>query len=283
MNFFQTLSILVILILQPSIKSFAQTSNVNSQYTVIDTVKYLANYSYEFLEDSTSIDSRIYKLMTLYIGKNLSKFEHSRNYTSDSLWLHCGLEGRNRTLYVIKHNKDNRSHMFTQYRLIKEKNSACIDLYERMMRKNYHIHEEIDFKWQLITVKDTIIAGYKCQEAQTLYRGRTFRAWYTLSVPVNDGPYKFKGLPGLIVKLEDTQKEHCFELVSFKKIKYNKPIYLPNRDWILTDADQYQHLKHTEALLRTKRVSTQVQDILPEQAGLIEAKILSRNNLIERY
>ena len=42
-------------------------------------------------------------------------------------------------------------------------------------------------------------------------------AWFTSEIPISEGPWKFHGLPGLIVKLHDTKRHYEFELVSFKK------------------------------------------------------------------
>ncbi|WP_245539702.1 hypothetical protein [Riemerella columbina] len=35
-----------------------------------------------------------------------------------------------------------------------------------------------------------------------------------------DGPYKFTGLPGLILKVEDAKKQFLFEAVALKKVRF---------------------------------------------------------------
>lgn len=87
--------------------------------------------------------------------------------------------------------------------------------------------------------EDNIIAEYTCKEAQTYFRRRQYTAWYTLAIPINDGPYKFKGLPGLIVKIKDTKNQHCFTLNSFKSINYIKPLIYSDRDYIEIDYPKY--------------------------------------------
>ncbi|MCF6294380.1 MAG: GLPGLI family protein [Flavobacteriaceae bacterium] len=73
---------------------------------------------------------------------------------------------------------------------------------ERIMSKFYLVKDHIKiFNWSL---KDNYkdILGYKCQEATTHYRGRDYRAYFTTKVQLNTGPWKFGGLPGLILSVE---------------------------------------------------------------------------------
>ncbi|MDE5969330.1 MAG: GLPGLI family protein [Muribaculaceae bacterium] len=41
------------------------------------------------------------------------------------------------------------------------------------------------------------ILGYQCFKATTDYRGRQWTAWFTPKIPMQDGPWKFCGLPVL--------------------------------------------------------------------------------------
>ncbi len=79
-----------------------------------------------------------------------------------------------------------RIKMNSQYVLVAEKN-------QRMMWKLSN--EEKDIK------------GYNCKKAICFYRGRNYTAWFTPEIPIPEGPYKFKGLPGLILEIEDDRGE----------------------------------------------------------------------------
>ncbi len=59
----------------------------------------------------------------------------------------------------------------------------------------------------------------EAQKATTEFAGRKWTAWFTEELPFQDGPYKFRGLPGLIVKLEDATQSHVFELKAVGKYK----------------------------------------------------------------
>lgn len=54
------------------------------------------------------------------------------------------------------------------------------------------------------------ILGYNCQKATCRFRGRSWTAWFALDVPVSDGPWKFCGLPGLIMEVYDRGKQYYF-------------------------------------------------------------------------
>ena len=62
------------------------------------------------------------------------------------------------------------------------------------------------FKWQITNETDTVL-GYLCKKATTKFAGRKYIAYYTEDLPVPYGPYKFGGLPGLILEIYDTDEE----------------------------------------------------------------------------
>lgn len=79
------------------------------------------------------------------------------------------------------------------------------------------------FEWTLLEQRDTI-CGYPCAVAQTSFRGRQWTAWYTLDIPISLGPWKFNGLPGLILRACDSQNDFCWESLSLSQ-KKNPLIY----------------------------------------------------------
>lgn len=49
------------------------------------------------------------------------------------------------------------------------------------------------------------------------FRGRSYKAYFTNDIPITIGPWKFNGLPGLIVYIEDEQGIYTWELTSIKE------------------------------------------------------------------
>ena len=95
------------------------------------------------------------------------------------------------------------------------------------------------FDWQLLE-GDSIVCGYPCHRATTTFRGRSWTVWYTLDLPYSDGPWKFCGLPGLVLYAYDSEDKFRFNSIGIEKgdgheIKMKMPksgvidTYMPER------------------------------------------------------
>lgn len=89
-------------------------------------------------------------------------------------------------------------------------------------------------QWQLKT--DTVnMIDYQCQKAIGTFRGRTWTVWYTPELPINCGPWKLGGLPGLILKASDETGEFSFVAIGIEQpksvniYKYNIPTIRSSR------------------------------------------------------
>ncbi|SDE78656.1 GLPGLI family protein [Epilithonimonas hungarica] len=118
-----------------------------------------------------------------------------------------------------------------QFTIEKDLTNQSLIYKSRIGRDNYSYSETPVFEWKILpeTVK---IGDYQTQKAETRFGGRTWYAWFTQEVPLQDGPYKFSGLPGLIVKVQDDKGDYSFDLMQTKKIT---EIYQPlNRGQFIT-------------------------------------------------
>lgn len=57
-------------------------------------------------------------------------------------------------------------------------------------------------------------------QSKSTFRGRHWLAWYS-DLPISEGPWKFCGLPGMILRIEDSNHEHLFTAISIRNIKSN--------------------------------------------------------------
>jgi len=60
--------------------------------------------------------------------------------------------------------------------------------------------------------------NYTLQKATTKFGGRNWTAWFCKDIPFNEGPFKFRGLPGLIFELSDAKKNYMYTLVKSRKL-----------------------------------------------------------------
>lgn len=57
------------------------------------------------------------------------------------------------------------------------------------------------FPW-VLSKEESIILGYKARKATYTNNNQTVEAWYAPDLPFRDGPSRFNGLPGLILKIK---------------------------------------------------------------------------------
>ncbi|MBB4807308.1 GLPGLI family protein [Chryseobacterium defluvii] len=96
------------------------------------------------------------------------------------------------------------------------KKNSTYNVYEKVVDAKIKYIEPVALKWTIL--KDIkVYSGYKTRKAVTTAYGRKWIAWYTEDLPLNFGPYKFSGLPGIIVNIYDEKAEYLFTLSQFKK------------------------------------------------------------------
>lgn len=59
-----------------------------------------------------------------------------------------------------------------------------------------------DYEWEILE-ETKEIAGYVCHKATTSFRGSRIVAWFTEDISIPFGPFKFRGLPGVILKVSN--------------------------------------------------------------------------------
>jgi GLPGLI family protein len=107
------------------------------------------------------------------------------------------------------------------------------------------------FDWQIFNdTKD--ILGFTCQLAKTSFRGRDYEAWFTPELPVG-GPWKYDGLPGMILSLEEESNFLTYEAISIKnkKIKFT-PIDNPLREEETISWQEFKNIYKKKAIALSK-------------------------------
>ncbi len=200
-----------------------------------EKTRFKCAYQFDFLRDT--IDMKYFRQETyiLQIGENVTKgFTYHKTYVDS---LQKSSPELFRDLYnkeVIKareiRKRTGSTEGYTNSPLISSVGGFPADIYKDYKKNEIRV---VDFifinpfvykdelkpqEWEILSDTATIL-GYACQKAICSYRGRDYEAWFTLDIPISEGPWKFYGLPGLITKLHDTKKHYSFELTGFQEIK----------------------------------------------------------------
>lgn len=105
--------------------------------------------------------------------------------------------------------------------LIKDSVKNWLYQSEGIFNVPFYVQDSLhQMKWKLTNTTKTIL-GETCFMATTFFRGRTYQAYYSSTIPYTDGPWKFGGLPGLI--LEVSSEDHVFKYEA-TKISRNSPV-----------------------------------------------------------
>ncbi|MHA6696617.1 GLPGLI family protein [Chryseobacterium sp. A301] len=88
---------------------------------------------------------------------------------------------------------------------------------DQILQDKVSYEETLKFDWKIQNEKKTI-GEYQTQKATTTFGGRNWTAWFSTDIPFQDGPYKFYGLPGLIVQLSDENNNYSWELKGNKNV-----------------------------------------------------------------
>lgn len=172
-------------------------------------------YDYKFKMDSLNRAKFESELMILETSSEGSKFYSYVQYVYDS----------SMTATFKKADMTKQNHFdFTGLKNAKIKFTVSKKYpnYNSLLRTSIGstrvtLEENNKFDWKIESQKDKIL-GYNVQKATTYFKGRKWIAWFTNEIPIQDGPYRFWGLPGLILKLEDTKGDHTFTIVGTKNI-----------------------------------------------------------------
>lgn len=200
--------------------SYFQFKLAAQETKIIDKSTYRVIYDYKFQKDSTSF---VYKdRLELLIGKKYSLFQSLNTKFNDSLF-----NANEDAIHSATESSEISSILSEQKRAVLKlkilKKGKHITTYDKVMVDRYVYDETINFNWKIH--KDTLtINSYKCNKATIRFSGRDYIAWFAKEIPIANGPYKFAGLPGLIIKIYDTKKQHTFALESF--VKKQEPIIL---------------------------------------------------------
>ena len=201
--------------------------------TVIDTCTLKIQYRMFYVKDTKNPDKKKSYYMELQIGKRTSKFTDYQRLKIDSLDEAYAkqkmdeVEAMNKTVSLGYGTSS--LNIFKNY----PKNKITVTDKVPLSGNFKYVEEKQKPLWKMEEGNSTV-CGYLCKKATTTFRGRKYTAWYAPKIPYSDGPWKFWGLPGLILKVSDDKNEYSFECATIEKPKRIVRIYIKDIDYYST-------------------------------------------------
>ena len=127
------------------------------------------------------------------------------------------------------------------------------------------------------------ISGYACQKAVTRYAGREWTVWFTPEVPVDCGLWKFNGLPGLIMKAQDSKEEYVFSLIGIEQ-RQEDIVRYPKREKSTTRAQfrKAEKFAHDDPILSSDGADG-YRMIISEERNLTGREVFSSGHFLFPY
>lgn len=204
-----------------------------------DREKLECQYKLSWVPDTTKRADRNQDFMLLKIGEKTSDFYSYHTYRVDS------------AIQVMKKNRifsgaslksvGTLGRRGETYHIFKNYLSGTITVTDKVFNDHFRYEEKEHQQWVLQPDKATV-NGYTAQKATCTFSGRNYVAWFTTEIPVSNGPWKFGGLPGLIVKVEDTKAEFRFDLVGLRQIQDGQPLQIEDKRYIDASKSDFQRL-----------------------------------------
>lgn len=174
-------------------------------------------YEYKFIPDSNNKEDVKKEMMLLDIDQKGSSYYSRDKFVADSTSnaeVQKQIKGGGGNINISRKEKQGQ----VGYKVTKSYPDFKTYLFTRISMDQYKVIEDQKPEWKILPEKQKI-GEYNAQKATTTYGGREWIAWFSTDIPFQDGPYKFYGLPGLIVKLEDITGSHVMTLVGNKKME----------------------------------------------------------------
>ncbi len=201
---------------------FAITSKALSQSIQITHFKpaYIATYQYRLMRDTTKRNVYSNTELLLFFNNEESYCISNDRLYNDSIKIagYQKLLAANSIETATKMIKSplNMRSTSDNYLIRKDYGKNSITYFNYVVFEEIYYKEQMnEGKWGLVDTSSTIL-GFDCKMAKKRYLGRNYTAWYTTSIPVQDGPLKFGGLPGLIIQLKDELNEVDIYLTDLK-------------------------------------------------------------------
>ncbi len=189
-------------------------------------IKVEYNYHYKFLRGSDGVVEKDTPFLLL-TNQTKSKFYCPTTEYRDSLLSTPSGRAKERQMFeaavaAYVQNRD-RSAMdgvvyHSRLYVLKDFANSFSTTYDQvgMGECGYYDEPFSEIDWVIVEDSTKTILDYQCIMASADYHGRKWTAWFTPEIPMQDGPWKFCGLPGLIMEASEPSGQHRFTVTGIE-------------------------------------------------------------------
>lgn len=188
----------------------------------IDELRFVAQYKLQFMPDTVNPDKLLEETMMLKAGAKTSLFYSYTRFVTDSV-MRAGMKRNNGRVH-LDHKDQNPGNI--TYRICKNYPSGKVTTLDQVGNSRFRCEEENEMpEWELLPDTMTFLS-YACQKATCTFKGRDYVVWYTPEIARSEGPWKLHGLPGLILKAEDSRGHYRFDCTGIEQSRSGEPLLI---------------------------------------------------------
>ena len=193
------------------------------EYKVIDQSRFIITYEAMMTDDSLKPTEHNYDRLVLMVGDSISRCYSNTMYRYDSAFTISERKGHD-SYKNMSHFVGDSGGVWVPdvYKYYGSKRMTVMHRIDEARVPIYLYDEPLDLMDWKMSFGTKEIHGYPCFKAECDFRGRHWTAWFTMQIPVKDGPWKFCGLPGLILEMEESRGHYAFRCIGIEN--QQKPI-----------------------------------------------------------
>ena len=193
---------------------------------VQETTIFNVTYEFKYLRDASS--DKFYKSqMILSLGKTTSRYIWKNDFLTN-----VSLSSNDETNNVNFAGEDagsrvvvsggpailiNNGGVVIREEIVKDFKDRSLVINSKIGPNLFEVKSALpQIKWEIKSEKKKI-DKYICQKAIGEFGGRRYIIWFAPELHFNDGPWKFSGLPGLILQARDERNEVIFSFIKLDK------------------------------------------------------------------
>ncbi len=241
----------------------AQETHVKVQYDVVRPNVSPFNESDSIKKEkmilmSGADGSKYYNPMSQYVDSLTSTPEGKKRLQEIQMaaWVTKGPDGS----ITVNKSKGNAPDKRIYLYVTKDFKKGELTVFDRMSDGLVTYKEPLnDMEWSVNGDSVRTVLGYECVLAVSDYHGRKWKAWFTPEIPVSDGPWKFRNLPGLVLLAEAEGAPFRFEATGLESVKEELPPMYKEGDYSGVERkkalkDEEYNITHMRSRLAAQRI-----------------------------